>query len=161
MRAMKFSNEVYGDLQTGPSLVGTFLIVMAPFGVGKNFMAAKRRTEKNPPAGLSDDSDVILQRAGPTAGIEQGGRAVSERAVERVFASQRDRRRCRRLDFFFQGRAKDEPVGGEIIFLRHIGEQIIADIELRVNVQIDESRTNDFAGGIDHTIRRLRFIDAN
>ena len=57
--------------------------------------------------------------------------------------------------FFFQRRAEDKPVGGEIIFLGDVGQQIVADVQLRMNMQIDKPGTNDFTGGIDDPVRWL------
>jgi hypothetical protein len=61
---------------------------------------------------------------------------------------------------FFERRAEHEPVGGQIILFGDIGEQIVADIELRMNVQVHEAGANDFSRGVDHTIRLLGFVRA-
>ena len=128
---------------------------MTTLGVGENIMAAKGRAKKYPTAGLSDDRNVIIQRARSASRIQDGCRAISERAIKRILSPHRDGRWRGRFDLLFERRPEDKPIGGEIIFLRHVGEQIVADIELGMNVQIDEAGTNDFSGRIDHPVCAL------
>ena len=161
VRAVKFFDEVHRDFKTGTPFVGSLLVIVPALRVGKNIVAAKRRAEENSPAGLTDDSDVIVQRAGSAAGIQDRGCAVTQRAIERVFSPHGHRRRCRRFDFFFERRAEDEPIGRQIIFLCDVSQQVVADVKLRVNVQINKSGRNDFSGGVDDSVNRLRLIRAD
>src|SRR5574341_114509 len=138
------------------SFVRPLFVIVAALGVGKNIMAAKRRAEKHPSTRLADDGDIVIQRPRPAAGIEYRSCAVSERAVERVLSSHRHRWRRGGLNLLLQRRAKDEPVGRQIVFLSYVGQQIVADVELRVNMQVDKTGTNDFSRGVDHAVRGLR-----
>ena len=87
VRAVEFLDEVDRDFQTRTSLVGALFVVVPTLGVGENIMAAKRRAEKNPPAGLADDRNVIVQRARSPAGIQAPwSRRFAARCRARIFA---------------------------------------------------------------------------
>ena len=101
---------------------------MAALRISKDVVATKRWAKENPPARLPNNGDVIIQGTRSAPRIQHSRRAVSQRAIERVFSSNRNRGRRRSLDFFLEWRAEDEPVGGKIVFLGHVREQIVADV---------------------------------
>src|SRR5438445_13544746 len=107
---MKLFDEVHRDFQTRASPVRPLLIVVATLGVGENIVAPERWTEKHPTTGLSDNRDVIIQRARSAAGIQDGRRAISERAVKRIFSSHGDRGWRGRFDLLLERRAEDKPI---------------------------------------------------
>src|SRR5437016_13973120 len=118
---MKLFDEVHRDFQTRASPVRPLLIVVATLGVGENIVAPERWTEKHPSAGLSDDRDVVIQCARSPAGIEYGSRAITERAVKRIFSSHGDRGWRGRFDLLLERRSEDKPVRCQIVFLGDVG----------------------------------------
>jgi hypothetical protein len=94
-----FLDELDGELQTRAAFVCALFVVMATFRICEDVMAAKRRAEKYPAAGLADDRNIILERAGAATGIQHGCRAVSKRTVKGILPPHSDRLRRRRFHF--------------------------------------------------------------
>src|SRR5690349_13554781 len=112
----RFPDEIDGEFQSWTAFVGALFVVMPTFRIRQDVMAAERRAEKYPAAGLADDRNIIVERAGAAAGIQNGCRAVSKRAIQGILPPHSDRLRRRRFHFLFKRCAENKPVCREIIF---------------------------------------------
>src|SRR2546427_8223368 len=79
---------------------------MAALRISKDVVATKRWAKENPPARLPNNGDVIIQGTRSVPRIQHSRRTVSQRAIERVFSSNRNRGRRRSLDFFLEWRER-------------------------------------------------------
>src|SRR5689334_7789523 len=118
---------------------------MPTFRIREDVMTAERRAKKNSSAGLADDRSIVVERTRSAAGIQHGCSAVSKRTVKGILPPHSHRLRRWSFDFLFKRCAENKPVRSEIIFFGHIGEQIIAHIQLRMHVQVDKSRADEFS----------------
>jgi hypothetical protein len=144
-RAVVGTDEGHRVLQSLRAESGVVVVVKPPLAVVEGIAVAEGRAPVHAHTQLVDQAHVALPVPALAAHVDDGGRALLEGVEKDEGAERRCGLRRRRRHLALQRRGEAHVVGGAVVVLRHVEQEVVAAVAGSVHVSIDESGRDEFA----------------